>query len=109
MNNSWLLSFTFLKFWYIDAPRDMLVYFVSLNNYFIQLSALSLCIKTYFKPLKNEYREGLVGFSRAIGILVKTGLIIANIFIFLILILIEFVVIFSFLIFPIATVLILFL
>lgn len=107
MNKSLLLPLIFLKFWYIDSPLEMLKFLGSLNNYTAQLFALPLCIKTYFKPIKNEYREGLVGFSRVIGILVKTGLILTDLFILSLLLIIEIVIVVSFLAFPIITLLLL--
>lgn len=70
----------------------------------MDLFALPLCFTTFFKPLKNEYREGLVGFSRAIGILVKTIIIFTDMFLLLLLLFIEFFVVISFLFFPVATV-----
>jgi len=74
----------------------------------MQLFALPLCIRTYFKPLKNEYRQGLVGFSRAMGIFVKTGLIITDLFLLIALLLIEIIVAVSFTLFPLISVWILF-
>ncbi len=109
MNNFLRLQLTFLKFWFIDAPLEMTGFFSALNNYIMQAIALDLCIKTYFKPLKNEYRQGLVGFTIGMGIVVKTGIITADLFIFIILISLEFMVIFAFLIFPLSTLLLLFL
>ena len=108
MNYSLLLPLTFLKYWYIDAPVAILGYFGSFNNYFMQLFALPLCLRTFFKPLKNEYRQGLVGFSRGLGMFVKTGLIITDLFIFLFIVLIECIILFSFLLFPVITILLLF-
>lgn len=109
MFNYLRLPLVFLKFWYIDALFEIIRYFFSLNNAFFQLFSLPLFLKTYFKPLKNEYREGLVGFSIGMGIFVKTLFILADIFIFTILVSIEIVVVFSFFAFPIATVGLLFL
>jgi hypothetical protein len=102
------LPIIFLKFWYFDIPWEMLAYFFSLNNYMMKLLALPLSIKTYFKPLKNEYREGLVGFSRAMGMIIKTGIITAGLFIFSIMITIETIIFLSFLLFPVATIALLF-
>ncbi len=109
MNNSLSLPFIFLKFWYWEAPAEMFGYFASLNDYSMQLLSLPLCLKTYFQPLKNEYREGLVGFSRAMGMLIKTGLILADLVIFAALIILEGALILSFLIFPALTIMLWFL
>lgn len=83
------LPFVFLKFWFIDSPKNLIAFFVSLNNAFLQLFSLPLLVKTYFKPWKNEYREGLVGFSIGMGIFIKTFVIVAEIILFLALVSIE--------------------
>lgn len=102
------LPFTFLKFWYIDAPREILSFLASFNTYFMELFALPLCLRTFFKPLKNEYREGLVGFSIAMGILFKTVLIFIDLIILACILIFECIVLLSFLVFPVITVLLLF-
>lgn len=71
--------------------------------------ALPLFIKTFFKPLKNEYRQGLVGFSRGMGMVVKTFFILADIIILIPLLAFEAMVLVLFIAFPVLTVLILFL
>ena len=109
MKSYLFLPFAFLKFWYIEAPTSILGYFQSLNKAFLQLFSLTLLVKTFFQPLKNEYREGLVGFSRAIGMIVKFFLIAADTLIFTILLFIEVSVFLSFIAFPLLTVWILFL
>jgi hypothetical protein len=103
------LPFALLKFWYIDAPLEMLKLFRSINNYYMQLFALPLCLKTFFKPLKNEYRQGLVGFSRGMGMVIKSFFIMADLIILFFLLLFEFIFIVSFLSFPATTVVLLFL
>jgi len=108
MKSYLFLSFTFLKFWFFELPIGLIAFFASVNSYFMQLFALPLCIRTYFKPLKNEYRQGLVGFSRAMGIFVKTGLIITDLFLLIALLLIEIIVAVSFTLFPLISVWILF-
>lgn len=107
MNKALLLPLIIFKFWYFDAPVEMIKIFASFNSYFMQLFALPLCLSTFFKPLKNEYREGLVGFSRAIGILVKTVFISTDLFMLILLLFTEFFVVISFLFFPVATVMLL--
>lgn len=99
-----LLPFTFLKFWFLEAPVEMIRFFASLNSYFMELFALPLCLRTFFKPLKNEYREGLIAFSRAMGIIVKSVLIFVDLLILISLLLIEIVIVLFFLAFPIITV-----
>ncbi len=65
--------------------------------------ALPLFLRTFFKPLKNEYRQGLVGFSRAMGMIIKTFFIIADVILLIPLLVFEIVVLVLFLAFPILT------
>jgi hypothetical protein len=97
-----------LKFWFIESPVALFKFFSSLNSAFFQLFSLPLLLRTYFQPLKNEYRQGLVGFSRAMGIFIKTFFIIADLLMLIILLTIEIVVFVGFIFFPIATVALLF-
>lgn len=99
----------FLKFWFYESPVALFKFFMSLNSAFFHLFSLPLFLKTYFKPLKNEYRQGLVGFSRAIGMFIKTWLILADILMLTLLVVFEVTVFVSFLFLPIATVWLLFL
>jgi hypothetical protein len=103
------LPFDFLKFWFYEAPREIIGFFASLNKSFFELFALPLFIKTYFKPLKNEYRQGLVGFSRAMGIFIKTILIIVDLIILIPLLIFEVLTLLLFVTFPVLTIWILFL
>ncbi|MBI2443404.1 MAG: hypothetical protein HYV40_05890 [Candidatus Levybacteria bacterium] len=102
------LPLTFLKFWYVDALLGLTHFFASLNHAFFQLFSLPLLIRTFFKPLKNEYRQGLVGFSIGMGIVVKTSLILVDLFLFLLLLSFEIMFMFAFLSWPFATALVLF-
>jgi len=81
---------------------------MSLNSAFFHLFSLPLLIRTYFKPLKNEYRQGLVRFSIAMGIVIKTFFIIADLIMLVLLLGIEIVVFVAFVLFPIATIALLF-
>jgi len=106
--NLLFLPVTFLKFWYIDSPLGLIRYFESLNRAFLQLFSLPLFVRTFFKPLKNEYREGLVHFSIGMGIVIKTVLILVDLILLCLLLIVEFAVLFLFLTFPILTVFVLY-
>lgn len=93
----------FLKFWFINSPRNLVAFFNSLNSAFLQLTSVGLLVKTYFKPWKNEYREGLVGFSIGMGIFIKTFAILADIVIYLALNILEILLIVFFLLWPVLT------
>ncbi len=109
MKSYLFLPFAFLRFWFFEAPKEIYGYFASLNHAFFQLFALPLFIKTFFKPLKNEYRKGLVGFSRGMGMVVKSVIIIADLIVLIPLLFIELAVLTGFISLPVMTVLILFL
>lgn len=103
------LPVMFLKFWFFESPLALLMFFVSLNRSFLQLFSLLLFLKTYFKPIKNEYRQGLVGFSRFMGMFVKTWLILADVLMFILLLLFEVTVFIGYIFLPFATIWLLFL
>lgn len=101
------LPLIFLKFWYLEAPRGLITFFASLNNAFLQLFSLPLLIRTYFRPWKNEYRKGLVGFSIAMGMFVKALVILADSLLLFALLALETIFMVSFIIWPIGIVLLL--
>ena len=39
--------------------------------YIMELLSVPILLRTFFKPLKNEYREGLVFFSIITGVVIK--------------------------------------
>ena len=102
------LPFAFLRFWFFEAPAGIIRYYRSLNKAFLQLFSLPLFLRTFFKPLKNEYREGLVGFSIAMGIFVKTILIAIDLVLFVLLLAFELIFLVYFLLLPFISVYILF-
>ncbi|MFH1186845.1 MAG: hypothetical protein V1697_01580 [Candidatus Levyibacteriota bacterium] len=97
------LPLILLRFWFIEAPVLLISFFISLNKTIMGIISLPLLVKTYFKPWKNEYREGLVGFSIGMGIFIKTFVILADLFLMAIVLLIEFSFILLFIAFPILT------
>ena len=103
-----LFPIEWLKFWYINAPLGMLSYFSSLNVSFMRMFSISLLLRTYFQPIKNEYRQGLVGFSIGMGIFVKTLLLLASMLLFLVLLCLEFLFICFFVLMPVLSVFLLF-
>jgi hypothetical protein len=97
------LPLMILRFWYLEAPKSILKFFVSLNKAFLGVFSLSLMIKTYLRPWKNEYREGLVRFAIFMGIVIKSLFILADLIIFAGLIVVEILLFIGFLIWPPAT------
>ncbi|HLD01811.1 MAG TPA: hypothetical protein VJC10_02945 [Patescibacteria group bacterium] len=109
MNLLTALPRDFLHFWYIEAPATLITFFVSVNKAFFQLFSLPLLLRTFFQPLKNEYRQGLVRFSIVMGIIVKSCLITVNLLLLVILISIEVIVFAIVLLFPLLPIFLLFL
>lgn len=91
-----------LRFWYLEAPLNMLRFFASLNAAFFGVFSLLLMIKTFFKPWKNEYREGLVKFAIIMGMVMKSLFIIADLFLFAGLLICEVAIFLIFLALPLA-------
>lgn len=92
-----------LRFWYLEAPYSLLSFFITLNKAFLVVFSLPLMLKTFFKPWKNEYREGLVGFSIFMGVVVKSLFVLADFILLAGLIFAEIVIFVGFLIWPLAT------
>lgn len=89
MKTAALYPFELLIFWYHDVCLGAIDYFTRFNSYVLQVFSTPLLLKTFFKPLKNEYRKGLVVFSVVFGILVKTFLISFSLSIIFVMILLE--------------------
>ena len=89
-------------FWYQDVVGGVIEFFVAFNKYLSSLLSVPLLIKTYFKPLKNEYRDGLVLFSVIAGMIVKSVLLSVTISIILIVLAIEFFVCVAMILLPFA-------
>lgn len=97
---AFLYPLILIHFWYLEAPKRMLSFYKNLNIYLINMFSFRLLLATFFKPIKNEYREGLIAFSIAFGIAVKSMLIFISLFVILIFIIIEFVIFFVFIASP---------
>lgn len=95
------LPLEFLHWWFIEATFNLL----SILQYFLSLSyrflGISLLFKTFFKPWKNEYREGLTRFALFMGIFIKSCFLLFDLFFFVGLILLESFILITWLILPI--------
>ncbi len=100
--NILLLPLNILKFWYLEAPKLLFSFFISLDKAFLGVFSLPLMLKTFFRPWKNEYREGLIGFSIVMGVVIKSLFILADLILFTALIIVEIILFSGFLIWPFA-------
>jgi hypothetical protein len=90
----------FFLFWYVVAPKEIFLYFLSLNKAYFQLLSFGLLLTTFFKPLKNEYRKGLVGFSIGMGIFIKLAILFVTLVIFIPFIMVQLILFSLFLVLP---------
>lgn len=97
-----------LRFWFVDGPKGLAQYFGSLNKAFLELFSLGLLVRTFFRPWKNEYRKGLVGFSIGMGIFIKSIVIVVDLIVFIILLAAELLLLIGFVTWPFLTISILF-
>jgi hypothetical protein len=95
------LPFAIIKFWYLEAPVSIFNFFTLINRGFFDIFSLPLMVKTFFKPWKNEYRKGFIGFSRAMGMFFKSIFIAADLFMLFFIFLFEFSAMLIFLLFPV--------
>lgn len=100
MNFYLSIPILFVKFWFYEAPVRLFEYFLSVNHALLQILSLPLLIRTFFKPLKNEYRKGLVGFSIVFGMILKSALIFASFVTFGLVIFIEIILLGLFMFWP---------
>lgn len=108
MNFYLSLPLMFLQFWFIESPVKMLAFFSALNRAFSRFFSLNLFIRTFFKPWKNEYRKGLVGFSIAMSMFFKSIMILFDLSILVLLFGLELIFLAGFLLLPLLTVAVLF-
>ena len=94
------LPVTFFTWWFLESPKIIykILYFTFVSVVH-QLGYKSL-FKTFFKPWKNEYREGLVGFSVVMGIAIKTLLIFVESFVILFLLVVTIPIFISWVLLP---------
>jgi len=101
--SAYLLSLPveFIHWWFVESTLNFLkiLRFVFAAAY--NLLGVSLIFKTFFKPWKNEYREGLANFAIFMGILIKSMLLFFYSIFFSILAILEFSTLVLWILFPI--------
>lgn len=101
MKTALLYPFELVIFWYHDICLGAIDNFTRINSYLLQAFSVPLLLKTFFKPLKNEYRKGLVLFSVVFGIFVKTFLLTVSLLLIGLVMIAELVIVAGLFSFPI--------
>lgn len=100
MRTALLYPLELIVFWYHDICIGTIDYFIRFNSYMMRVFSTELLLKTFFKPVKNEYRKGLVLFSIVFGIIVKSFLISLSLFFLITLLVVELLIIAILFLFP---------
>ncbi len=94
------LPFEFIHWWFIESTFNILKILRYILEVFYNLLSVKLIFKTFFKPWKNEYREGLARFALFMGIFIKSMLLVVYTFFFSLLALFEFAALVLWILFP---------
>ena len=94
------LPFEFFRWWFWEAPITLIKILRWIFAAFTHLFSFKELFTTFFRPWKNEYREGLVRTAIFIGAFIKSLLIIFDIFILGFIITVEIAVFAGWLILP---------
>lgn len=70
-----LYPYFLVIFWYRDFLLSEIKTSYYVFIYIANLLSVTLLVRTFFKPLKSEYRKGLVLFSVLMGTIVKSILL----------------------------------
>lgn len=98
------LPFEFFHWWFVESTFNLLRILQYVLSATYNLLSVKLVFKTFFKPWKNEYREGLARFAVFMGIFIKSMLLIVYTIFFALLSLFEFAVLVLWILFPILVV-----
>ncbi len=90
----------FIVWWCIEAPVTLLKILRWIFLAFVHLFSFKNLFTTFFKPWKNEYREGLVRTAIFIGAFIKTFIIIFDVSILSAIFIVEVIIFISWLAIP---------
>ncbi|MDP2671269.1 MAG: hypothetical protein Q8P13_02290 [bacterium] len=83
------LPIDFVVWWFLEATVELIQILIYIFRAFLQLLSIDSIFKTFFKPWKNEYREGLTRFATFFGVGLKSLLLVFDAFFLVGLIAIE--------------------
>ena len=78
-----LYPYFLIVFWYREFLPSAVSRSFQILVYTFDMLSVGLLLSTFFRPLKDEYREGLVLFSVIAGIFVKSIILAADILVIL--------------------------
>ena len=70
------LPYIFVNYWYLEAPLKIVTFWAKLLAAIEHFLSLSLMIKTFFRPWKNERRKGFVVYAIGISATLKFFIIL---------------------------------
>lgn len=94
------LPFEFLHWWFVEATFNLFKILRFVLAAAFRFLGVSLIFKTFFKPWKNEYREGLTRFALFMGMFIKSIFLLFDLLFFSFLIFFEGAVLVLWLTFP---------
>ena len=83
------LPFDFFYWWFFEATVNLVKILVWIFKAILQLASIDSIFKTFFKPWKNEYRQGLTRFSVFFGIGFKSAFLVFDVFLLIGVLIIE--------------------
>ncbi|MEX0621551.1 MAG: hypothetical protein WD187_00955 [Candidatus Woykebacteria bacterium] len=83
------LPIEFLRWWFLEAPITLIKILRWVFAAFVHLFSFKELFTTFFRPWKNEYREGLVRTAIFIGAFFKSIIILFDIVILGLILIIE--------------------
>ncbi|HSX57725.1 MAG TPA: hypothetical protein VLE47_00440 [Candidatus Saccharimonadales bacterium] len=100
--SSYLISLPleFLNWWFVEATFNLFKILRFVLAAALRLLGVELLLKTFFKPWKNEYREGLTRFALFMGMGIKTFILFFDFLFFSALIFLEGLILVAWLAFP---------
>lgn len=94
------LPVQFIRWWFFEATFSLLKIMLFLLSGVFHLLGIASIFKTFFKPWKNEYREGLVRFAIFMGMFLKIMILIIGVLFLFGFIILEFLFLFAWVLFP---------
>ena len=94
------LPLEFLRWYFIDATINLFNILRWFLEVCVQILGVTSIFKTYFRPWKNEYREGLVRFSIFMGMFFKTLFLIFDCFLLAFVLIAEIVILLVWVLLP---------